>query len=165
MITSASPGSVVVIENGTLDLNRSTLQTLVGSGLTLVFTGTAGNYSSTPYPTDQGGGATLNITAPTSGTWSGIAIYLDPAMPARSISYAGSSPTWDITGLVYMPHASLKFKGAVNKGSNGSACFVLVVDSITIKGTGAILAHGGCAAAGVTMPTNTVSTGTPDLVM
>jgi hypothetical protein len=48
------------------------------------------------------------------------------------------------------------FSGAVNKSSNGSSCFELVVDNITINGTGSILAHGGCAAAGVTLPTNNV---------
>lgn len=165
LITSASPGSVVVIENGTLDLNGHTLQSRAGSGLTLVFTGTAGNYSATPYPTDRGRGASLDFAAPTSGTWSGVAIYQDPAMPAQSISYAGNSPTWNITGLVYMPHASLTFSGAVNKGSNGSACFVLVIDSIQINGTGAILSHGGCSAAGVNMPTNTLPNGAPALVL
>ncbi len=60
--------------------------------------------------------------------------------------------TWDITGLVYMPKAGLTFKGAVNKSASGASCFVLVIDNITIKGTGAILANGACAAAGVKMP-------------
>jgi hypothetical protein len=48
------------------------------------------------------------------------------------------------------------FSGAVNKSSNGSSCFALVVDNITINGTGDILAKGGCVAAGLNLPTNTV---------
>ena len=56
-----------------------------------------------------------------------------------------------------MPHASVTFKGAVNKSSNGHSCFVLVVDNITIDGTGSILKdEGECGAAGLSMPTTSV---------
>jgi hypothetical protein len=59
---------------------------------------------------------------------------------------------------IYLPHASVTFKGAVNKSSNGGSCFALVVDNITIDGTGDILATGGCAAAGLNLPSDTVGT-------
>ena len=72
------------------------------------------------------------------------------------ISAAGNSPTWKITGVVYLPHSSVTFSGAVNKSSNGASCFELVVDNITINGTGSILANGSGAAADVTLPTNNV---------
>ena len=62
------------------------------------------------------------------------------------------SPTWKITGLVYLPKASVTFSGAVNKSSNGASCFGLVVDNLLINGTGSILAHGECAEAGLTLP-------------
>jgi Flp pilus assembly protein TadG len=151
-LTTASPGSVLVIENGQLDTNGFTLQTAAGSALTIIFTGTAGSYTHAPT-----GGGTLDFPAPTSGPWQGIAIYQDPALTTGvDISAAGNSPTWDITGVVYLPHSSVTFSGAVNKSSNGQSCFLLVVDNITINGTGSILAHGSCAAAGVTLPTNNV---------
>jgi hypothetical protein len=153
-LTTASPGSVLVIENGQLDTNGYTLQTASGSALTVIFSGTAGSYTHAPT-----GGGTFNIEAPKSGTWHGIAIYQDPALRTGvDISAAGNSPTWDITGLVYLPHSSVTFSGAVNKSSNGASCFVLVVDNITINGTGSILDTGGCAAAGLTMPSDTVGT-------
>jgi Flp pilus assembly protein TadG len=151
-LTTASPGSVLVIYNGQLDTNGFTLQTAPGSALTIIFSGSAGSYTHAPT-----GGGTLDFPAPTSGTWKGIAIYQDPALTTGvDISAAGNSPTWDITGVVYLPHSSVTFSGAVNKSSNGASCFELVVDNITINGTGSILAHGGCAAAGVTLPTNNV---------
>jgi len=151
-VTTASPGSVLVIENGQLDTNGVTLKTAANSALTIIFSGTAGSYTHAPT-----GGGTLDFPAPTSGTWQGIAIYQDPALTTGvDISAAGNSPTWDITGVVYLPHSSVTFSGAVNKSSNGASCFELVVDNITINGTGSILAHGGCAAAGVTLPTNNV---------
>jgi len=58
--------------------------------------------------------------------------------------------------LTYFPHASATFKGAVNKSANGASCFVMVGDNILIDGTADILATGGCAAAGLAMPTDNV---------
>jgi hypothetical protein len=153
-LTTASPGSVLVVENGQLDTNGFKLATVAGSALTIIFSGTSGSYTHAPT-----GGGTLDFNAPTSGTWSGVAIYQDPALTTGvDISSAGSTPTWNISGLVYLPHSSVLFSGAVNKSSNGASCFGLVVDNITINGTGEILKTGGCAAAGLSLPSNTVGT-------
>ena len=107
--------TVLVIDNGQLDTNGYTLQ---GVGLTVVFTGANDpNYQHIP-----SGGGTLDITAPTDGTWSGVAIYQDPSLTKNvDVSAAGNSPTWDISGLVYLPHSSVTLSGAVNKSSQGSA--------------------------------------------
>jgi hypothetical protein len=146
----APSNAVLVIENGQLDTNGYTLTTSSGSGLTVVFSGTnSGSYTHAPT-----GGGTLDIAAPTTGQWSGVAIYQDPNLSSGvDVSAAGNSPTWDITGLVYLPHSSVTFSGAVNKASNGQSCFVMVADNITINGTGSILDTGGCGAAGLAMPT------------
>ena len=132
--TTINNNTVLVIENGQLDTNG---YTLFGSALTVVFTG-SNNASYQHVPT---GGGTLNIAAPTSGAWSGVAIYQDPSHTTNvNISAAGNSPTWDLSGLVYLPHSSVTFSGAVNKSSTGQTCFVMVVDNITINGTGSIFA-------------------------
>jgi hypothetical protein len=82
-----------------------------------------------------------------------VAIYQNPSLTSGvDISAAGNSPTWKITGLVYLPHSSVTFSGAVNKSSFGQSCFALVVDNITINGTGSILAYGACDAAGLRLP-------------
>ncbi|MBO0734099.1 MAG: pilus assembly protein [Methylocapsa sp.] len=149
----APSNAVLVIENGTLDLNNNTLQTASGSGLTIVFTGSNGS-SSQQYPT---GGGTLDIAAPTSGTWSGMAIYQDPALldtgGVLDFTYAGNSPTWNITGMVYFPNANVTFSGAVGKGTNGARCFGMVVSSLLINGTGSIFANDTqCSSAGLSLP-------------
>ena len=138
--------TTLVIENGQLDTNGFTLS---GTGLTVVFTGTnGGSYQHVPT-----GGGTLNITAPTDGAWSGVAIYQDPNLTTNvDVSAAGNTPTWDISGLVYLPHSSVTLSGAVNKSSNGESCFNLVVDNITINGTGDIYANNdqkSCKNAGI----------------
>src|SRR6185312_4280721 len=88
--------TVLVIENGQLDTNGFTLN---GTGLTVVFTGTnGGGYQHTP----------------TGGAWSGVAIYQDPNINTNvDVAAAGNSPTWDISGLVYLPHSSVTLSGAV----------------------------------------------------
>jgi hypothetical protein len=157
---SAPSNAVLVIENGLLDTGSYTLQTTSGSGLTIVFTGTNGaTYTGTTSPSQHypTGSGTLNIAAPTSGPWSGIAIYQDPNLTDNGgdldISAAGNSPTWNITGMVYLPHSSVTFSGAVNKSSNGASRFGMVVDNITINGTGDIFANDTqCSSAGLTLP-------------
>ena len=136
--------TVLVIENGQLDTNGNTLQ---GTGLTVVFTGENNpNYEHIPT-----GNGTLDITAPNDNTWSGVAIYQDPSLTKDvDVSAAGNSPTWNISGLVYLPHSSVTLSGAVNKSSQGLRCFELVVDNLTVNGTGDIFANDDqCAAAGL----------------
>jgi hypothetical protein len=67
------------------------------------------------------------------------------------ISAAGNSPTWDLTGMVYLPNSNVTFSGAVNKSSNGLSCFGLTVGDILINGTADILSNTQCAA-GVSLP-------------
>jgi Flp pilus assembly protein TadG len=151
-------GAVLVIENGELDTNGYTLQTAQGSALTVIFSGSSGKYYN--YPTDNGGAGTLNFEAPTSGTWKGIALYQDPNLPTSpntlGFTYTGNSPTWDITGAVYFPNASIQFKGAINKSAYGGSCLLFVVGDILVAGTADIeqTTYASCKAAGVTLPTS-----------
>jgi len=153
VMIDAPAGAVLIVRNGQLDTNGHTLKTANGSAVTVVFSGTNGG-SSTHAPTGKG---TIDIQAPTSGPWSGVALYQDPGLTdGVNIADAGNSPTWDITGLVYLPHADVVFSGAVNKSSNGASCFVMVADILRVNGTASILSTGGCAAAGLSMPTGQV---------
>jgi Putative Flp pilus-assembly TadE/G-like len=155
----APAGAVLIVENGQLDLNGFTLRTSSGSGLTVVFSGSNGSYTHAPSSSVNNSG-TIDIAAPTSGPWSGIAVYQDPNLTTGvNLSAAGNAPTWDISGLVYMPHSNVTLSGAINKSSNGQACFVLVMDSITINGTGDVLSNNtpaNCSAAGVNLPHATI---------
>lgn len=151
---NAPSNAVLVIENGQFDTNGYTLQTTSGSGLTIVFTGDPNNSSYQHVPS---GGGTLDIAAPTSGPWSGMAIYQDQNLIDNGgnldVSAAGNSPTWNISGMVYLPHSIVTFSGAVSKSSQGARCFGLVVADITINGTGSIFANDTqCSAAGLTLP-------------
>jgi hypothetical protein len=128
-------GGVLVIENGALDTNG---YTLTGNPLTIVFSG-ANNASYQHVPTGNGA---LNITAPTSGTWSGVALYQDPSLTTNvNISAAGNAPIWNISGLVYLPHSGVTLSGSAGASTSGAKCLMLVVDNMTINGTGSIFAN------------------------
>jgi len=173
VVIDTSAPSVLIIENGQLDLNGHALTTNVttpGAGLTLVFSGdNSGSYTHAPTDNTNGNTGLLDITAPIianppvtvppTPTWSGIAIYQDPSLTSGlDVSAAGNSPTWNITGLIYMPHASVTLKGAIDKGTAGKSCLVLVADNFTISGTAGILKTdiGQCPQAGLTMPSATI---------
>ena len=145
--------NVITIENGQFDTNGYSITTATGASATIIFTGSNGSYNHTPT-----GGGTINISSPTSGTWSGVAIYTDPNLTTGvNISAAGNSPSWNLSGLAYFPHAAVTFSGIVGKSTSGYSCFVLVVDSITINGTGAILDRGECDQQGLAMPDSQIN--------
>ncbi len=157
--------AVLVIENGQLDLNGFSLTTSSGSAVTLVFSGdNSGSYTHAPTDNTNGNTGVLDINAPalanpstpSNPSWSGVAIYQDPSLTSGlDVSAAGNSPTWNVSGLIYMPHASVTLKGAVDKSTAGKSCLVMVADNFQISGTGGVLKTdiGQCGQAGLTMPT------------
>jgi Flp pilus assembly protein TadG len=154
-------GAVLVIENGQLDLNGHTLRTANGSALTVVFSGTSGNY--THYPTDNstGQGGVLNIQAPSSGLFPGFALYQDPLLTTGvDFNYTGNNPTWEISGGVYLPNANIQISGDVSQSTNGADCFVMVANTILVDGTSNIYQQtpsgAGCKLAGLNMPSATI---------
>lgn len=147
--------SVLVINNGRLDLAGHKLSTINGAHLTLIFTG-----SSSPvtrhYPTSTVNGGVMDFSAPNSGTWSGVAIYQDPTLTTGvDITNAGNNPQWDITGLVYAPKSNLTVQGAINHATAGDACLAFVTLTFSLGGTGDIFADPTeeCDHAGLTLPT------------
>jgi Flp pilus assembly protein TadG len=158
----APAGAVLYIQNGLLDLQGYKLSTNSGSAVSIVFTGTnSDDYNHTLTDNSGGSSGVLDIEAPKTGPFPGMALYQDPNLTTNvDISYAGNSPTWDITGLTYFPNASVTLSGAINKSAYGAVCMVMVAKDITINGTGSIYAQtpdgSGCKDAGLNMPTATI---------
>ncbi len=148
---SIGDGGVLIIWNGRLDTNDRTLRTVAGH-LTIVFAGSNGSYIHAPT-----GKGKLDFSAPASGDWSGMAIYQAPALTSGvNVSEAGNEPTWNLTGMVYLPHASVTLSGAINKAATeGQACFGMVIDNIRVNGTG--LSLDACGGAGLELPYRHVS--------
>ena len=151
-VTITAPSdAVLIIRNGQLATNNFTLRTAAGSGLAIVFTGT-NNASHSHIPSGKGG---LDITAPTSGTWAGVALYQDPALTVNvAMPDAASEPTWAFSGLIYLPKVDLSFSGSTGKATSGATCTVIVANTVSVNGTALVLSTSQCAAAGLTTPTN-----------
>jgi hypothetical protein len=159
----SSTGATLVIQNGQLDLNGYTLSTDSGSAVTIVFSGTAGNYTHVLTDNSTGQGGTINIQAPRSSSapFPGIALYQDPRLTTGvDLTYKGNNPTWDISGAVYLPNANVKISGSVSQSSYGADCFVLVSGTVLVNGTSNIYQQSpdgaGCKQAGLNMPTATI---------
>jgi hypothetical protein len=117
-----------------------------------VFSGTASS-SSNHTPT---GGGDLDITAPTSGVWSGIAVYQDPILTSGVDIDTNTSSSVKLSGLAYLPKSDVTYRIAIGKSTYGQACSALVVQTILVRDNGGISSSGGCVAAGLTLPTGQV---------
>lgn len=129
-----NPG-VYVIDGGTLSIGSQAVVT--GSGVTFVLTSsTAGNNPNSIATVNMNGGATLNLTAPDSGTYKGVLIYQDRRAPmvnqANKIN-GNSSSTF--RGAIYMPGQEVEFTGTTGMNTD---CIQLVARRITFNGNSSI---------------------------
>lgn len=97
--------------------NNSVLQ---GSGVTLVLANGASIAT--------GNNTDIILTAPTSGSYSGIAIY-QPKTNANPADFQ-NSPLFNVNGAVYMPAADVSFRNGLRSTSD---CVLVVVHSLTIN--------------------------------
>ncbi len=134
-----SPG-IYIIDRGSFDIGGQA--TLSGTGVTIIFTSSTGsNYASATV----NGGATVTLTAPTSGATSGIAFYQDRNAPTGITSRFNGGSTMDITGALYMPKGDLTFNGG--NAITGS-CTQIVSDTVSFSGNNNIIAN--CPSSGMT---------------
>lgn len=122
-VTITNP-TVIVIRNGKLDLKGYTLK---GLALTIVFSGNGGYVD---------GKGKLDITAPTTGVWKGVALYQDPSALQVSFTAAGSTLELIVRGLFYFPKGDVTLSGAVNKDVTPAPCLIMMVGSFRANGGG-----------------------------
>ena len=157
---SLSGNETLVIENGNLDVLGNSLTTTGSGSLTIIMTGPTIS-GLTPGHTIIGtSSGSLNISGPSSGTWKQMVFYQDPSLADTSnsldINEGGqgnnSGPVWNVSGIMYLPHAQFNINGLVSPASNApNACFTLVASAIAISGTGQILAEPACTNAPTTL--------------
>ncbi len=151
-ITSPTGGAVMTLYGGGgIVLNSgATLTVTGGNGATIIFSGATGGTAG--FITGTG---TIDMSAPTTGTWKGIALYQDERMTGTvTRTYSGNAPTFNITGLVYAPDTNIEIKGAINHATGGYSCLGIVARTVQTSGTGSIFANATsqCAQAGLVLP-------------
>jgi Flp pilus assembly protein TadG len=120
-----NPG-IYYLDRGSLSVNGGA--TITGVGVTLVFTSSTGsNYATASI----NGGATVNLTAPTSGPMAGIVMYGDRNMPVGTAFKFNGGASQDLEGAIYIPEGSVSFAGGA---STAVGCTQLVADTITFTG-------------------------------
>ena len=112
----------IVVNGGKFSTNAS--GNISGSGVTLYFTNGA--------TFDVNGNSTINLSAPTSGTYAGMLMYGDRTQDF-AINKLNGTNTSIMTGTVYFPTQEVDFLGNFS-GQNG--CMQLVADVIYYTGNG-----------------------------
>jgi len=126
-------GAVVTMNPGIYFIDRGSLQmaggsTLQGTGVTIIFTSSTGNnYADATI----NGGATLAITAPTTGPTAGIAMFGDRSMPTSTTFKFNGGDTQTIGGAVYLPKGTLQYAGGNNANTN---CTQVIGDTVSFVG-------------------------------
>jgi len=123
------PG-VYYIDGG--EFSAGSQAVISGSGVTFILT--SNNATSNPgsiATIDMNGGASVNLTAPTSGTYSGVLFYQDRrALDTNDNKINGNSGS-KLEGAIYMPGQSLTFNGT--SGMN-TECLQLVSRRVGFSG-------------------------------
>lgn len=127
--TTLAPG-VYIIADGSLVSSSP----ITGNGVTIILS------SKTP-ATNKGvfdfkAGATLTLTAPTSGPTAGIALWADARLPHGADNFRAGT-TGNINGAIYLPSHMVNYSGSAK---TTSTCTQLVADQIAVSG-GASFQH------------------------
>jgi hypothetical protein len=129
-----NPGVYIVDSSSGINLGAQT--TMSGTGVTIYIK--QGGVS-------MSGGATVNLTAPTSGAWQGILFYQDRADTTASTLVGGTGQL--MNGVLYFPKANLTYTGG---SSTSATATTIVADTLTMVGNSFIQASATTQFTGVT---------------
>ena len=150
-IKGTGSGNTVVFSAGTFIIDGAgglTIPgnaTISGTGVTFYFSGSATiNMTGTP---------TMNLTAPSSGTYAGVLMYQDPADTNTTGPSIGGNVGSTYTGVLYFPKDQLTFFGNSTSYSVG----VVVADSLALSGNPTVNLEGTAGLPpGVSILTNAI---------
>jgi hypothetical protein len=122
-----SPG-VYIVDKGSF--NASAGAQITGSGVTIILTSSTGsNYATITV----NGGATVSLSAMTSGSTAGLLLYQDRNAPvATNQNKINGDSSSSYTGALYFPKQELQFSG--NSSTNGGSCTKIIANTVTFIG-------------------------------
>ncbi len=115
------PSGIYILQGGGIDWQNGSIS---GTGVTLYLTGPS------PSGVKINGNMTVNISAPTSGTYWGLAIYQDRTLTSPPSSTINGGSTMNFSGTIYLPGASTTYNGG-----NTTSITALIADTIAFVGT------------------------------
>jgi len=120
-----NPG-IYYLDGGNLSMQGQS--TLKGTGVTLVFTSSSGSGYATA---SVSGGATLQLTAPTSGPTKGIAMFGDRNEPLDTAYSLTGGDAQNIGGAIYFAKGAIQWAG---NATGDQKCTQIVADTVQLVG-------------------------------
>jgi hypothetical protein len=111
-----------------------------GTGVTVVLTGSGSNYATASITN----GATVNLSAPTTGSTKGLVFFADPNSPSTPGSTFGGGSQMTLTGALYFPSQTVNYQ---NGTSTSATCTQLIAWLIVFQGGASF--NSNCANTGV----------------
>jgi hypothetical protein len=138
VVLTLNPG-VYIIDRGSFSVTGGA--SVSGAGVTIVLSSSTG----ANYPTvNISGGATVNLSAPSSGATAGLVFFQDRNAPANGNNRFGGGAGQSITGTLYFPQQSVFFSGGT---VSNTTCIQLIAWDLTLDGNTTLEAD--CAGTGV----------------
>jgi Flp pilus assembly protein TadG len=135
------PG-VYIVDQGSVDWNSGTVNAPPTTNISTLCPGNTTGGVTIVLANDVSGGApaditingnfTVNLTAPTSGTTKGIALYQDRVTCSGCANKVNGGSTQSITGVIYFPKNNITYSGGASVA--GPICTKLVANTISFKG-------------------------------
>ena len=128
-LTGKIPGGVIYINGGGADIKGD----FTCTGCTIVLTNKTASSPIGSFTTNAS--SNINITAPTSGTFKGIAIFQDRrAADCNNCNKVNGNSASLVTGALYFPSQELQYNGT---GTTTATCTMFVAKRITFTGNSA----------------------------
>ena len=143
--TTVSPGrycggmslqsGVITMQSGTYIMDGGDFEiranaTVTGNGVTIVLLNAASN---DPKVTINGG-ATITLSAPTSGTYAGVLFFQDRSSSGSPQTFNGNAAT-NFTGTLYFPATTVRFLG---NNTSAGGCVHIIANLIEFRGNAGI---------------------------
>jgi Flp pilus assembly protein TadG len=141
-----SPGTYIIDGPGGLSIPGNA--TITGNPVTFYFTGSA--------TINMTGNPSINLTAPSTGTYAGILMWQDKLDTNTTGPSLGGNSGAQFNGILYFPSDQVTFFGTNNSLSVG----VVVADSLSLSGTPNVTFNGAPGVPGGLPPGFTVGTAT-----
>ncbi|MGO9545955.1 MAG: pilus assembly protein TadG-related protein [Rhodomicrobium sp.] len=135
---SMAPG-IYYIESGTFSVAGGS--TVTGSGVTIVLTQNTSGYATVTLSN----GATVTLSAPTTGATAGLLFFGDRNAPNSNVNNFIGGTAENFTGAIYLPTQQVVF----SNGAGASACTQLIAWHMQFTGGSASQFNNSCANTGV----------------
>jgi hypothetical protein len=132
-----NPG-VYIVDGGNFTVNGGAK--LRGTGVTIILTSSSGSW---PTATINGG-ADIDLRPASTGTFAGVLLFGDRAIPVGTSFKFNGGATQYLGGAVYFPTGDVQFSGGAGTSTN---CTQLIGDTITFTGNSGLAIN--CSGYGV----------------